>query len=86
MLPDFSRAVPQELHVLCCVCACLEGVGLSLIVYTTCRSNAKLERLLDWLLAVYKIAFPVLVRQAIMYAMRYIHLSHGFAAGACDSV
>ena len=26
-----------------------------------CRSNAKLERLLDWLLAVYKLAFPVLV-------------------------
>lgn len=26
-----------------------------------CRSNAKLERLLDWLLAIYKLAFPVLV-------------------------
>ena len=29
-----------------------------------CRSNAKLERLLDWLLAVYKLAFPVLVGTA----------------------
>ena len=42
--------------------------------------------LLDWLLAVYKIAFPVLVCQALMSLMQYIHLSPGFVAGAHASV
>ena len=36
-----------------------------MIMRPFCRSNAKLERLLDWLLAVYKIAFPVLVCQEL---------------------